>query len=296
MEKYLIINADDYGSFLGANLATQELFERDCITSATIMMPCMWARMACHWAAKHPQYAIGVHLTTTSEWNTCKWGPVAHENTSTLRDAEGFMWQSSTLFEEHADIDQVRDECLAQLSLAKMLGLNPSHWDNHMGSLYGVATGRLELLEQTLELSAEQKLPFRFPLRGMEQGYDTSKAPIDEETLQFVFRQVQRFIDDRGVACPDFLMVPDHNEDNTRDYATYRDFMFEYVKTFPHGITETFIHPSTDTGEIMAASDVGKMRIWEYNIHLDPKFQQHMKDIGIKKINYRDLAKMRGYN
>jgi len=294
MDKYLIINADDYGSFYGANMATQELLEKDCITSATIMMPCMWSRMACQWAAKNPQYAIGVHLTTTSEWGACKWAPVAHKGTASLRDAEGYMWHESDLFEENADLEEVRAECLAQLNLAKKLGLNPSHWDNHMGSLYGVATGRLELLEQTLELSAEQNLPFRFPLRGIEHESRTRDIPVDIDTLRFLFKQVQDFVAARGVACPDFLIPPEHDDDNTRDYNSLRDYMFEFVKTFPHGITETFIHPCTDTGEIQMASGRGHIRVWEYMIYLDPQFQQHLKDIGIKKINYRDLAKMRG--
>jgi len=246
------------------------------------------------WATKHPQYAIGVHLTTTSEWEACKWGPVAHENTSTLRDEEGYMWNECDKFENNADLDQIRDECLAQLNLAKKLGLNPSHWDNHMGSLYGIATGRLEILEQTLAMSAEQDLPFRFPLLGLEQEHSSRDIPIDMDTLKFVFRQIQGFVKERGVACPDFLMPPEHDADNTRDYNSLRDYMFEFVKTFPHGITETFIHPCTDTGEITAASHLGNLRVWEYQIYLDPKFQQHLKDIGIQKINYRDLKKMRG--
>ena len=294
MEKYLIINADDYGSFLGANLATQELLEKDCITSATVMMPCMWSRMACNWAAKHPQYAIGVHLTTTSEWGSCKWAPVAHEGTASLRDEEGYMWKNCELFENNADLDETRAECLAQINLAKKLGLTPSHLDNHMGSLYGVAGGRLELLEQTLEISAEHDLPFRFPLLGIEQEYDTRDLPIDIDTLRFVFKMVQDFVKARGVACPDFLMPPQHTADNTKDYESLRDYMFEFVKTFPHGVTETFIHPCTDTGEILKASGVGRLRIWEYKIYLDPQFQQHLKALGIQKINYRDLAKMRG--
>ncbi|MCL2530680.1 MAG: polysaccharide deacetylase family protein [Oscillospiraceae bacterium] len=296
MEKYLIINADDFGSFYGANKATEELLDRGCITSATVMMPCMWARMACLWAAKNPQHAVGIHLTNTSEWQSCKWPPVLAAGTASLRDAEGYLWEDCRSFEENADLDEVKAECLAQLNLAKQLGLNPSHWDNHMGSLYGVATGRLELLQQTLELSAQQGLPFRFPLRGMEQEKAASNnvMGISPETLAFVFKQIAEFVDARGIACPDFLIPGEWTDDNTRNYEAYRDYMFEFVKCFPHGVTETFIHPCIDTGEITEASNTGIRRVWEYQLYLDPKFQQHMKDIGIVKINYRDLAKMRG--
>lgn len=297
MDKYLIINADDFGSFYGANMATFELLERGCITSSTIMTPCMWARHACQWAADHPEYAIGVHLTTTSEWGKCKWGPVAHEGTESLRDEEGYMWKESALFEEHAELEEVQREVLAQLALAKKMGLNPSHWDNHMGSLYGIATGRFELLEQILGLSAEVGLPFRFPQEGLGGQLQNAtlniEIPVSMEMIETLFAQVKGFIQQRGVVCPDYLIPHDYNKDNNESYEQFREYMFHFVEQFPVGVTETYIHPSIDTGEITAASSVGIHRIWEYNLYKDPKFQQHLTDCGIKKISYRDLAEMR---
>jgi len=295
MDKYLIINADDFGSFYGANAATFDLLERGCITSSTVMMPCMWSRHACKWAEKHPEHAIGVHLTTTAEWGACKWGPVSPEGTASLRDEEGYMWHESDLFEEHADLEEAKNECLAQLALARKLGLNPSHWDNHMGSLYGVATGRVELLQMILELSAEVGLPFRFPLAGVA-GPDQEKAldiNVPRHLLEMLFANIQAFAKDRGIVCPDFLINHQWTDENSQSYEQYREYMFEFVKTFPAGVTETFIHPCTDTGEITAASHGGIKRVWEYTLYKDPAFQRHLTDVGIKKISYRDLAAMR---
>ncbi|MDR2647477.1 MAG: ChbG/HpnK family deacetylase, partial [Oscillospiraceae bacterium] len=110
MDKYCIINADDYGSFLGANLATQELLELGAISSSTIMTPCAWAKHACKWASEHPQHAIGVHLTFTSEWNAVRWSPVSPNGTDSLRDDEGYFWHTSEQFEEHADSGEVERE------------------------------------------------------------------------------------------------------------------------------------------------------------------------------------------
>jgi len=295
MDKYLIINADDLGSFYGANMATFELLERGCITSSTVMTPCMWSRHAIKWAEKHPEYAIGVHLTTTSEWGACKWGPVAHEGTASLRDEEGYMWNDSDVFEEHADLEETRRECLAQLALAKKLGLSPSHWDNHMGSLYGIATGRMEMLEMILDLSAEVGLAFRFPQNGVagQEENRTLDIAIPREVLEMLFGQVKQFLQARGVICPDYLIPHDYNDSNSRDYEQFRDYMFSWVEMFPYGVTETYLHPCIDTGEITAASHGGIHRIWEYNLYKDPAFQQHLTDCGIKKISYRDLVAMR---
>jgi predicted glycoside hydrolase/deacetylase ChbG (UPF0249 family) len=295
MDKYLIINADDLGSFYGANMATFELLERGCITSSTVMMPCMWSRHACHWAKDHPEYAIGVHLTTTAEWGKCKWGPVGHEGTASLRDEEGYLWHDSDLFEEHADIDEAKNECLAQLALARKLGLNPSHWDNHMGSLYGIATSRMELLEMILGLPGEVGLPFRFPLAGVagQEQNKTLDIAIPQALLETMFTNIRAFAGERGIICPDYLVPHDYNDDNKRDYGQFRDYMFEFVRQFPHGVTETYIHPSTESGEVLAASGTGIRRVWEYNLYKDPQFQQHLAAIGIKKISYRDLVAMR---
>ena len=106
MDTYLIINADDFGMCRAANMAVADLFQKGGITSATIMTPCGWAKNAGIWAKNNPEHAVGVHLTFTSEWGEYRWGPVAENNTSSLRDSEGFM---------HHESDQLK----RQLTLTK---------------------------------------------------------------------------------------------------------------------------------------------------------------------------------
>ena len=86
MDRYLIINADDFGMCRGANLAVMDLLtdKNSALTSSTIMTPCAWAPEAIRFAAKNPQYAIGVHLTLTSEWGNYRWAPVNTKNTDSL--------------------------------------------------------------------------------------------------------------------------------------------------------------------------------------------------------------------
>ena len=50
MDKYLIINADDFGMCRGSNLAVMELLKAGKITSSTIMAPCAWAPEAAQFA------------------------------------------------------------------------------------------------------------------------------------------------------------------------------------------------------------------------------------------------------
>ena len=130
MDKYLIINADDFGMCRAANMAVADLFQKGGITSATIMTPCGWAKNAGIWAKNNPEHAVGVHLTFTSEWGEYRWGPVATNNTDSLRDSEGFMHHESDQFEEAADLDEVESEIRAQIERFKSFGIEPSHLDN----------------------------------------------------------------------------------------------------------------------------------------------------------------------
>ena len=144
-DRYLMINADDFGSFACANAAITELLldKKSALTSSTVMAPAPWAPQACRFAADHAELAIGVHLTLTCEWSPVRWGPVSQGDTTTLRDEEGYLWHTTAQVEKHASLPQVQQEILAQLSRCRALGMtNPSHMDNHMGSLYGIATGR----------------------------------------------------------------------------------------------------------------------------------------------------------
>lgn len=297
MEKYVIINADDFGSFQCANQAVFDLLESGGITSSTVMMPCPWSKQACQWSAAHPEHAVGVHLTFTSEWKNYRWSPVNWRGkTDSLRDEEGYMVRQSDEFETKCDIDQVEAEIRAQIELAKLLGLNPSHIDNHMGSLYGIETGRVELLQLVFNIAAEYKLPFRFPMESIVQQADnqTLGINIDKEMLAQLFGRIQSYAKSLGVITPDYLIPHEWDGMQKESYQNFRDYLYTFIEEFPHGVTETYLHPALDDGEIRSASSVAFRRVWEYMIYKDPKTLQHYKDCGIKPISYRDLAKMKG--
>jgi len=295
MEKYLIINADDYGMCRAANFATWELLEKGGITSATVMVPCGWSTEACKWAAQHPEYAIGVHLTFTSEWGNYKWSPIANGDTASLRDEFGFMFEDCAPFEESADLAQVELEIRAQIERARQLGLNPSHLDNHMGSLYGIERGHFELLQKTFEIAGEYKLPFRFPGNFLPQMLDNSMLGIevDGALIQKMFASFVEMAKGCGVAVPDYLLPHDWSGSQKDSYENFREHIYELVKTYPDGITETYIHPALECDELKGTSSVWERRVWEHRLFGDPATRQHIEACGFQLINYRDLARMK---
>ncbi len=295
MDKYLIINADDFGMCHSANGAVADLFQKGGITSATIMTPCSWAKEAGRWAAEHPEYAVGVHLTFTSEWGNYRWSPIAQGDTSSLRDDEDFMYHESVDFEKNCDIEQVEKEIRAQIERFKSFGVTPSHIDNHMGSLYGIETGRFELLNLTLAIAGEYGLPFRFPGTFVPQMFanDTLAVKIDLDMIKMFYDKVLEFARANGVAMPDYLIPGEWNGPQNDSYENFKEYIYELYRSFPNGITETYIHPAFETEELKAISGAWHRRVWEHRLFSDPQTLQHIKACGIQLINYRDLAEMK---
>lgn len=298
MDRYLIINADDFGMCRGANLAVMDLFkdEKSAITSSTIMAPCAWAPEACKFAGENPELGIGVHLTLTSEWSRYRWAPVNSKNTDSLRDEEGFMWHESDQVEKNVDIDEVEGEIRAQIERCKKLGMTtPSHLDNHMGSLYGIETGRFELLQLTLTLAGEYGLPFRMPgnVTDAMMGNSMLDINVDKSLIEMVFGKILEFAKMNKVAIPDYLIPNEWGGPQDESYENFVDYVYSLYENIPNGITETYMHPSLETDDLKGTTGAWNRRVWEYRILKDPKTRQHIEAHGIKLINYRDLAKMK---
>ena len=293
MDKYLIIIADDFGMCHSANQAVADLFKSGGITSATIMAPCAWAYEAVNFAKANPQFAVGVHLTTTSEWGEYRWRPLT--GGKTLLDSEGFMHHESDEFEKAADLEETAAEITAQVEHLKNLGLNPSHLDNHMGSLYGIETGRVEMAKLAIETAAKYGLPFRFPMQFTDAQFNNDMLAIHIDRAmveQFIggFAQMGQAL---GVAMPDFLLPGDWAGPQRESYENYREYIYELYRTFEPGVTETYIHPAYESDELKGIAGAWERRVWEYKLFSDPKTKQHIDSLGIKLINYRDLAEMR---
>lgn len=298
MSRYLIINADDFGMCRGSNLAITDLLKdpNSALTSSTIMAPCAWAPEACKFAKENPDLAIGVHLTLTSEWSKYRWAPVNSEKTNSLRDEEGYMWHESDQVEKNVELSEVEGEIKAQIERCKKLGLtNPSHLDNHMGSLYGIETGRFELLQLTLTLAGQYSLPFRLPSTFTDAQFSNSMLDIniDRNTIENMFGQIVGFAKMNGVALPDYLMPNEWSGPQKESYENFREYLYDLYANIPDGITETYLHPSLETDDLKGTTGAWKRRVWEYQIMKDPKTKQHIEANGIKLINYRDVAKMK---
>ncbi|MEI0736475.1 ChbG/HpnK family deacetylase [Paenibacillus sp. JTLBN-2024] len=159
MGKKLILNCDDFGQSPALNQAIMALLEEGKVSSATIMTVAPGFEEAAAWIAKRRQPNVGLHLTMTSEFEALRWRSLTGDRS--LHDDSGYQYRTVKEFEQGAAPRAVMKEIDAQYGLARKAGIAVSHVDNHMGSLYGMETGR-SLLPQTLWKVSRWKLPMRF--------------------------------------------------------------------------------------------------------------------------------------
>ena len=116
---------------------------------------------------------------------------------------------------------------------------------------------------------------------------------IDKEQILGLVGQFNEYARSVGVATPDYLLPGEWSGPQNDSYENYRDYIYELYKTFPEGVTETYIHPALESDELKGITNSWHRRVWEYKLFADPKTKQHIDSLGIKLINYRDLAQMK---
>ena len=158
--KLLIVTSDDLGVSHATNSAVYGSLRSGIATSAGLMVPGPWAREA---AANYRGEDVGVHLTLNAEFDLYRWGPVTHA--PSLLDGDGGFPRTLVDLWEHADMDEVRKECRAQIERAIYWGFDVSHLSAHLGAI----ELRPEFFDVVLALAVDFRLPLRLP--GADQQH-----------------------------------------------------------------------------------------------------------------------------
>lgn len=254
--KLLIVSCDDLGLSHASNLGVYAALRDGAATTASLMIPCAWAR---HAAREYRGEDVGVHLTLTAEHDVFRWGPITQA--PSLLDGDGGFPRTNVDTWEHADPDEVRRECRAQIERAVLYGFDVSHLDSHMKLLQL----RPELFDVYLDLAVEYRLPIRLS--------DAST----QRRIGFPFRTLAS---DEGILFPDHFVDVPAPPSRTRIEAALADLQ--------PGVTEIHVQPAVDTPEVRAITD--NWAGWVDDLDLVTEGLADLVDAaGATRIGYREL-------
>ncbi|MWC28225.1 polysaccharide deacetylase family protein [Paenibacillus sp. MMS18-CY102] len=286
-DRLLIINADDFGLCHSSNETISSLLVGGYVSSATLMLPCSWAREAALWGARHPDLDIGVHWTMTSEWDLYKWGPVCRTSpTSSLVTSEGYFPKDVKAFERQAEQAEVKAELIAQLEMALKLGIRPTHADSHMGSLYGLATGR-DFLTVVFEVCAAYGLPFRLPRNLLTETGQVAPPELAEVALKRA-EEAEAY----GIVVLDYLLGLPFSEEPGETYEAYREQFIQLLVSLKPGVSEIIVHPAAATDELQAFHGQAAKRDWERRLLQDDAVLRTIEEQQLIRIGWRELQRL----
>jgi chitin disaccharide deacetylase len=257
-DRVLVINCDDLGSSHAANVGVYEALRAGIATSASLMVPCPWAREA---AARYRGEDVGVHLTLNAEHDLYRWGPITHA--PSLLDGDGGFPRTPLDLWDHADLDEARRELRAQVERAILWGFDVSHLDSHMATLQQ----KPEFFDIYLDLAVEFALPIRLT------------GPETERTVGFPFRKLAA---EEGVVFPDHFTY-------LRGAGSRREIE-RAIADLPPGLTEIHVHPAVDTPELRAQTPDWAGRVDDHDLVVNDHSLPALLDrLGVTRIGYRRL-------
>lgn len=257
--RLLILSADLMGTTHAATAAGLASLREGVATTGTLMMPGPWARHAADHLTNAPDLDIGIHLTLNAELEDFRWAPLTHA--PSLLDGDGGFPRTIDDLWDHADIDEVRRECRAQVERAVSWGVEPTHLTTHLLALQQ----RPEFFDVLLEVACEAELPVR-----LESG--------DAETAAgFPFR---RLAEEEGVLMPDHFRL-------VRGGA--RAHLEQVIADLSPGVTEVALAPALAAEEIRAIDPHAAGRFDDLAVLTDRALGDRLERLDIVRIGYREI-------
>lgn len=265
MERRLILNADDFGSFWAANEAVEQSFNCGFLTSTTLMPCCAWAEDALARARENPRLHVGLHITTTAEYPRLPWGPVAG-GVSSLTDSRGYFYPTARESLLHATGADMAREIEAQYDWMCDRGVTPDHIDNHMATVYGILGP--EHLQPVFTLCARHGIGFRLPARA--PGSETAAA-LAAKT---------------GVLLIDHLLSDEDDVQPGDTYEGFRELYLNLIRSCKEGVNELYMHPCVDAPEVRYVNSQWQKRVWEYRLLQDDVVYNEICREGLRLVSY----------
>ncbi len=269
--KLLILHADDLGMSHSENAATIYAMENGSVNSGSIMVPCPWFSEIAAYARTHSRADLGLHLTLNSEWNFLKWGPVTSKSeVPGLVNQNGFFFSSVDSVQKSGKPAEVEKELRAQIEKAKQFGIDVTHFDSHMGALFG----KPEYLKVLIKLGREYKVPVMLSKPGFLAAFNVNLDSVvtDKDVLLDMI----------------YTASPQDYKNGMENYYT------GVLKSLQPGVSILIFHVGYNDSEMQAATvdhiDWGAAwRQADFNFFASENCKKLLKEQDIHLITWREI-------
>ena len=272
-DKLLIVHADDIGVAHSVNRATFDAMATGLVNSASIMVPCPWLPEVARYMAEHPDADLGLHLTLTSEWQDFKWGGVLSKaQTPGLYREDGYYYPGVMEVAMGATAEEVEAEIRAQVEQALRMGIQPTHLDSHMGTLFATPA----FFDAYLRVGRAYKLPVLIPgnmigMRGQEFADLLTPEDIVIDYLYMISESVKK-----------------------DDWESYYAGVVENLQP---GVSQIIIHLAYDDAEMQGVTinhpDFGAAwRQRDFDYFTSEAFRSLLEAHDVKLITWREIGQL----
>lgn len=293
-KKVIIFHVDDAGMSYDSNQGTIQAISTGVATSTSVMMPCGWVPAFFQYLKQHPETDAGVHLTLTSEWDGYRWQPLVGKSTAPgLYDEQGSFWRSVALVTGHATPDEVEAEIKAQIARFRAFGLEPTHIDSHMGTLF-----QPKFLPKYVQVGIAEKIPVMFPA-----GHNTliSQSLKAADAQMQLMRGIGQNLWNAGLPVLDDLHADSYGwnlpagekatDEALRKLKTGR--YIELLKAAQPGLTMIICHATAPTEVFDQISGSTATRKGDLLAMTDPELRRFIEKEGIVLTTWREVMRRR---
>lgn len=273
MDKYLIVNADDFGLSEGVSLGVLEAHKEGILTSTTFMVNFPWADEMATLLREAPELGVGIHLNITTGSPVLDPGKVP-----SLVGEDGQFAKSLWHLRFGIDPSDVFREWSAQVEMGmQLLGRHPTHLDTHR---------YLQAFPGMSEVLVEVARTYNIPaVRCVHPGPDLDPkgfptwGPAGLLVDRYLRRSVATLIDS-GLQYPQATIAGDFDTDG----------LLHKLARVRVGVTELICHPGRVDDRLRSLSSLQEQREAELAALMAPQVKARVAELGLKLVSFAALA------
>jgi hypothetical protein len=272
-DRVVVVHVDDIGMCDAANRGGVQALE-GAATCGSVMVPCPAFEAIAKTAVGRPDLDLGVHLTLNAEYESYRWGPVA-DDVPGLCAPDGGMWRDPADTKANASSDEVERELRAQIDAALGAGIDVTHLDSHMGTVFDP-----KFVDVYAALAAEYRLPAFIP-RVTREALEAAGMPD----------ALGRYVDLIDRVENDGFTIFDHFDSNSLRFepGTGANHNRARVDGLGAGVSYLITHCAQGGDELSSIAPDWRQRDEERQVYSDGAMADHFAAGNVVTIGMRPL-------